>query len=94
MDSHTLTIWRNIPWWWKLISFGELALGLIILFCIGVLNEDPNAFPLAAGAIVMGLQMLNIGWLESKYQLLAQTYVTTKIENYALKAKLKRHENL
>lgn len=93
MDSHTLTIWRNMQWWWKLISFVDLALGLII-FCAGVLNEDPNAFPLAAVALVMGLQMLNIGWLESKYELLAQIYVTTKIENYALKAKVARHENL
>lgn len=93
MDNHTLTIWRNIPWWWKLISFGDLALGLII-FCIGVLNEDPNAFPLAAGATVMGMQMLNIGWVESKYQLLAQRYVSTRIELNALKVKLNRHENL
>lgn len=93
MDSHTLTIWRNMQWWWKLAGLAELALGFIFL-CIGIIDADSEAYVIAAGATIMGLQMLNIGWLESKYELLTQIYVTTKIENYALKAKLKRHENL
>ncbi|BAF56017.1 hypothetical protein cgR_p0004 (plasmid) [Corynebacterium glutamicum R] len=82
-----------MAWWWKLAGLAELALGVIFL-CIGILDSDAEAYVIAAGATVMGMQMLNIGWVESKYQLLAQRYVTTRIELLALKAKVVRHENL
>lgn len=93
MDSHTLTIWRNMQWWWKLAGLSELALGFIFL-CIGVIDADSEAYVIAAGATTIGLLMLTVGWSEAKYQLLAQRYVQTRIELLALKAKLKRHENL
>lgn len=93
MDSHTINIWSNMAWWWKLAGLTELALGFVFL-CIGILDSDTEAYVIAAGATVMGMQMLNIGWVESKYQLLAQRYVSTRIELLALKAKVVRHENL
>lgn len=93
MDSHTLAIWRNMQWWRKLAGLVELALGFIFL-CVGVIDADSEAYVIAAGATIMGMQMLNIGWVESKYALLAQRYVQTRTEMIELKAKLKRHENL
>ena len=93
MDSHTLTIWRNMQWWWKLAGLVELALGFIFL-CVGVIDADSEAYVIAAGATIMGLLMLAAGWSEAKYQLLAQRYATTRIELLALKAKMARHENL
>lgn len=93
MDSHIVNVWSNMAWWWKLAGLVELTLGFIFL-CIGILDSDTEAYVIAAGATVMGMQMLNIGWVESKYQLLAQRYVTTRIELLALKAKVARHENL